>query len=229
MKKIITLLIIVLLIIGVAIYAFMASQKNAVTEIGPGAVRPATEGTEQPAENDALKSLKELVSQGIPQRCTFDYQDPDSGKNTGTMFISGNKLRGDFMIKDEEGNVTNGGMITDDAYLYTWDNDTKEGFKMALTADIKAESEEIRNNPSKVFDMDKKANYNCGPWVVQDGIFNPPQDVKFADFSEMMKGFGATISPQTTVETETDSDACAACSSMPAEAQAQCKQSLNCE
>jgi len=229
MKKIIITLIVVFLIVGVGAYVFMASNKNAMPKIGPGAVIPASENTESAGEKDALTSLKELVSQGIPQRCTFDYQDPESGKNSGTMFISGNKLRGDFMIKDEEGNVVNGGMITDDTYLYTWDNDKKEGFKMAITADIKEQSEEIRNNPSQAFDMDKKANYICSPWVVQAGIFTPPQDVQFADFSEMMKGFGGTIAPQTSEEAGTTSEACTVCESVPAEAQAQCKQSLNCE
>ena len=175
MKKIILPLIIILVIVGVAGYYLLMPKKNTFIPIGPGAVKPTsteTGGSEQTAKTDALASIKELVSKGIPQRCTFDYQDPDTGKNSGTMFISGNKLRGDFTIKDTEGKVTNGGMITDDSFLYTWDNDTKEGFKMAMTADIKAQQNDIRNNPGSVFDMDKKANYNCGPWVVQNGILH---------------------------------------------------------
>lgn len=223
MKKVIIPLIIVIVVLGLVAWKLLmpqlAGNSPVTTRIEPTAVPP-------------LSTLKDLLTKGVSQECTYSYADAQTGKSEGTMYIANGKMSGDFTLTSLEGELTRGRMINDGAYTYTWDDATKTGMKIAMTESLeKAGEDAIANNP-QVFEMDKKTDYRCRLWVADPTRFIPPTDVQFTDLSQMMENLPQVSMPivTTTMEGGTVTvDQCQICDSLPAEAQSSCRTSFNCQ
>lgn len=180
-------------------------------------------GTEETTSaGGALQSLKDLMTAGKSQTCTFESGDASTGKSTGTVYIAGNKVRADFSTTGTDGQNYAGSMINDGTYMYNWDSATKQGMKIAITEEMQKTTEEIKNdNQNAYLNPDEKGTYNCQGWGTDSSKFAPPADVTFTDYSAMMKN----IQDQTAGMKQTQ---CAACAQLEGESQAMCKKSLGC-
>ncbi|KKT77471.1 MAG: hypothetical protein UW73_C0019G0006 [Microgenomates group bacterium GW2011_GWB1_44_8] len=145
-------------------------------------------------------SLKDLIVANIPQKCTF----PE-----GTVYISGGKFRGDF--------APNSHMISDSKTSYVWTDDQKQGFKMTIDADAKAEAQAESDNGG--VDVNEKLDYKCGAWLPDASMFNLPSGVDFTDFSALT---APAASGSTSVQ-------CAVCASLTGDDKTQCLAVLNCK
>lgn len=177
-----------------------------------GATRSAGTQTPPNQEQGQMLSMKELMASNASQQCTFAEPQSDT---SGTIYVSGGKVRGDFETKSESGTVS-GHMIADSSTVHTWMDGMSQGFKasfdVAATADKNMEAQQSLN-------PDKKLDYRCSPWQADRSKFELPAGVTFTDMSAMMQqsagGSGAS--------------ACSACDMAPEPQKSQCKAALKCK
>lgn len=137
---------------------------------------------------DVVKgTIQDILSAGKSVTCTVAYDEKEIG-GTGIIFVSGKKMAGDFKTT-VEGKIIESHMITDGTYSYIWSSDQTEGIKMKIDEAkvTPGANGQVKNND--VFDLEKESNLKCSPWLIDNSKFNPPANIKFTDFTEMMKGF----------------------------------------
>ncbi len=224
------------LIIGVIIAVLLAGGGGYYYMTQRASTSESTDIPEKTAatetETTGLMSLKDIMALGRSQKCTFEYSDPETGKTSGTSYISGENVRTDFTITDQDNNTTEGGMIMVDSTMYTWTNAENKGVKMSISQSMEASiNEEIENTEwnTEYMNPDEELDYKCTGWNEDPSVFAPPSDIEFMDLSEQMKVF-EDLQKSMGAEGSTSPEAsCAVCDSMPAEAAAACRSSLNCE
>ena len=158
------------------------------------------------------KSLKDLLTLGKTQTCNFS----DDMGNTGAIYVSGGKMRGDFSSKIED-KVLGSHMIVDAETSYVWTDGQKEGFKMSFDKQEVEASAQQANEGS--VDVDKKIDFSCKAWVSDSSVFVVPTDITFIDFDNL------TLPSASGVD---KADQCAICDSLSDTTKAQCKTSLKC-
>lgn len=142
-------------------------------------------------ETSSFTSIQDALSKSLSLQCTFTDED---GKKTKTYIKSG-AVRTDFTGAKAE---DSGSMIMKDKKLYTWTNDKKEGFMMTVPevtpgqTNIPGSATGDANRSQQATDvltaLDKFKD-SCKPATVADSLFTPPSEIKFTDFSNMMKQF----------------------------------------
>jgi len=205
--------LVILLLLGLgAGFWFMTkkspSNKNSVTSVPTGSV------VQEVPTTSPSRSLRDLLTAGVAQKCTFTAGEDDS--NTGIMYISNGKIRGEYSTKIE-GETQNLSMIVDGNTTYLWGGETEAGYKMTIDPSTTIKPEEKPSGLSFV-DPDQNLNYNCTPWIVDASQFTLPSNIKFSDLSSMMK-------PATTGGVV---DKCAACSFLTGDEKTQCLSALDC-
>jgi len=155
-------------------------------------------------------SLKDLISVGKPQKCTWQE---DKEKTSGVTYTDGKRSYSEAsnvpiadlsgMHIDEEsvaGKPEKGSMYTmyDGEYVYTWSSVSKEGLKMkSMNEDSVKDTEKTENYDDKNHDegknnseylktMESEIDYKCTSWKLDESMFNLPSGIVFKDFSEMM-------------------------------------------
>lgn len=129
-------------------------------------------------------TFMDLMKLGGSFECTVSSEDPNSVSN-GTVFVSGEKIRGDF-TSTVNGTPYDTHFINADGFIYTWSSAMPQGMKMADQGMMEGEA-----SPSEApgsFDPSVKVDYECNPWMADAGKFTPPSDVSFMDFTQ---GFDA--------------------------------------
>lgn len=163
-----------------------------------------------------VKSLKDLLSSAIAQKCTFSETD-ESGNSEGTTYVSGGKVRADFSTTASEKTVKSH-MISDGKTSYIWTDGEKNGFKMTVNeptpSSAKTDSSDTSVNSEG--DLDQKADYKCSGWVVDGSYFIPPSNITFTDFSQ-------TLNPSS------DASQCSYCNTLSDDDKTQCLATLNCK
>lgn len=186
-----------------------------------------------PTSDTSQLSLKDLLAGHNRQQCTFTSAE---SKTTGTVFVGDGKVRGDFQA-EVNGKTSQSHMLQDGTFIYFWTDGQTKGFKASLDVVQKMSESVMQNYQSQAMDMNKKGDYSCSAWGVDASKFAPPTGVTFQDYTKMMESAGAvmqgtksaTQKDNTSVDTSADASACAACDSLPASAQAQCRSTLNCK
>lgn len=169
-------------------------------------------------------SMKDLLTSGASQKCTFTNSDAQSN-SSGIVYITQGHMRGDF-TSVASGKTTQSHMITDGQTSYVWTDQMAQGFKMSFTSTSTSSGGSNSVNP------DEKVNYACNPWSVDQGEFTLPANITFSDMGALINpGTGAKTGAGANVGTPSGNSAqCAVCVQAPtAAAQAQCKATLGCE
>ena len=134
-------------------------------------------------------TLTTLVALGVPVECTVRQAD-DLGDTVadGTLFISGEKVRGDFLqITPGIDEPVLASMILTEEMLYAWSEiDSKQyGFKVDLSD---ATETEQANNQMPI-STDELVQYECTRWKsIDNSIFVPPSTVLFQDMNALFEG-----------------------------------------
>lgn len=177
----------------------------------------------QSQTSGAPKSLKDLLTAGIAQKCTFSM-DQDSAGQSGTTYIASGKLRGDFSSQSEGKTIVTHMIVTGNT-SYVWQEGEKEGFKSSFdtTGSVSATGSGS-DSTTAALDFNKQGDYKCSAWVVDESMFTPPADVKFADFSQLMKPATSANPTQ-----EGGSSQCSVCDSLSGDDKIQCRTALSCK
>ncbi len=137
--------------------------------------------TPAPAEQEVgtfQGSAKDLMARGGDHKCTFT-QEVENSKSTGTIYISGTKMRGDFNSNVLAGGTTmdlESHMISDGATMWTWSNMMPTGFKMAVDQSAQAGGQQ------QGFDANVDLEYTCINWAPDQSQFVVPSAITFTEF-----------------------------------------------
>lgn len=196
-KKVIVILVIVAL--AVLAYFFLVAKRPAVAP----AINPSG-NTEE--ESSSPTSLKDLLSKGIAQSCTFKSEG-----STGTIYMSGGKVRGDFDAT-VEGQTMKSHMILESNTSYIWSDGSKTGIKMSFDPDATTPSA-TTGTQSGGFDASTQMNYKCGAWIPDASFFTLPAGVSFTSFDAPTTGTNSQ---------------CSYCDSLSGDSKSQCLTALKC-
>lgn len=211
------------LIVGVIIIAFLLLGVGGYFLFGKNLGAPSQNQTTnsndtstKAQDNSAMSSLIDLVTSGKTTQCTFDVT-ADSGNSKGTIFITGEKMRGDFETTTQDGKTSQMYMIRDGNMYYMWGGELPGGIKMTFNVD------DLKTNTqaNQYVDLNTKSDYRCSDWTTDASKFTPPSNVKFTDLSSMMEGLDKTVREESE---NTDSSVCD--SITDAQAKAACENAL---
>ncbi len=171
--KIIGGVVALVLVAGGAAY-FVMNQPPASPAQG-GATNTAN--TSENGSGAFQGSLADLMGRGGDWQCTFNVENEVS-KSDGTVFVSGEKLRGDFASMVPQLNQTiDSHMIQSEGYVYVWTSLTTQGFKSKATLGTADGTTAFKDQG---VDINQQYNYNCSPWTVDVSKFELPAGVTFA-------------------------------------------------
>jgi len=184
-KKVAIIIVAVLVVVGVGVFATRGTTDNQVSQIGGNSAEvPLGEAGEGVGEL-VSGNIKDLIMRGASLRCDFKHVDDRGGSTAGTVFTSGEQMRGDFEYNEAGGAVTKSSMIRNEEFTYIWGSGEESGIKIRTpNEDVDATLPVQDVVGSTQFDPStENVDYNCVPWSVQTSTFEPPSDVPFTDLS----------------------------------------------
>ena len=216
MNKKLMPVIIVLAVAALGLGAVVMSKKAA-----PQTQAPEITGQDQGVAETVEGSIKSLVAAGKSMKCTFTNAEKDMSVE-GTVYAAGGKVRQDYKSTSAQVS-TSGHMIIDATNSYMWMDGSNQGYKFAVT-------EQAANSPTtdnQTADINQTMKFNCGPWMVDNSMFETPGNVNFQTLAIP----GASMVPAAPGQAETGvMSQCAACDSVPAgAARDACKTQLKCK
>lgn len=135
------------------------------------------------SQSTVVTSIKDALSKSVSLECTYT----DGQGRESKSYIKNGAVRSDYKGKTAE---ETGSAIVTSKKMYMW-TDNKEGFMMDIPEVTRAEGEQ--STPKALSQKDdvmadlEKYKESCKAAVVSDSLFTPPSDVKFTDYSQMMK------------------------------------------
>jgi hypothetical protein len=167
----------------------------------------------------AMSSLADLIASGQSLTCEFD-KEHEAGTQSGTIYIEGNRMRGDFTMTSADGSFPMH-MINDGEWHYMWGGPMgDQGMKTKISA-----ADRAAVGPVQGPDMDEQMNFECDPWTPEPARFELPSNVTFV---EQSLGFGGAAADANAGPADMRAVQCAACDNAPPEFQEQCRQTLGC-
>lgn len=167
-------------LIGTILAVVVLGGAAAYFVMNPGmSVNTGAEGDEEKmsAEGPFSGSLADLIGRGGDWQCTFTA-DNQIANSSGTVFISGEKLRGDFASVVPQLNQTiDSHMIQNDGYVYVWTSLTAQGFKAKTTIGTPDGTTAFQGQG---VDINQAYDYNCTPWAADASKFELPSGITFA-------------------------------------------------
>lgn len=150
-------------------YYFMNSQGNTLLS----------------SKKDPVQTIEEALTGTNSVKC--EYTD-EAGQKV-VAYIKAGKMRSDIV----EGQGL-GGVLYKDSMMWTWDNETKQGFMMDVPEgdDYTQPMDEGMSSPSTVNKSELEANIekykqHCKEESINDSVFEPPTDVVFQNMGDLMK------------------------------------------
>lgn len=137
--------------------------------------------------NSKLDSINGLLAQGKNITCTFNSTDDAGNQTSGTAYIAGERMRGNFSYKASGEAEQKSNVLRDSEYQYFWQEGADTGFKSKITDPEATENQETENNQNKTVDQDAEYDFDCSDWSVDESMFNAPGDVKFTDYSAQIE------------------------------------------
>lgn len=167
------------LVLGVVLVGGYFIVKNGK---GIDTTTPAMENTQNAegqmeATGEKKMAFSEFIKQGGSYKCDVKQAMSDFD-NTGTVYVDGAKVRGDFTTVAEGMTVTTS-IVSESDYTYVWMNGVNglpaSGFKTKNKVDATTGTGGFTWNPETVGD------YNCEVWQVDEAVFALPTDITFQE------------------------------------------------
>ena len=113
-------IIVAILVIGGGAW-FISQGKDTATMEGVSTTETSTQKESDVSTGDVVQgSPEELARKGGKYICTFDMKDPNA-ESSGTVYIEGEKFRGDFKsVVKALGQTIESHSISDTDFVYTW-------------------------------------------------------------------------------------------------------------
>lgn len=160
-------------VVGGAVGYFLMNQGAAA----PGTANEQGTANTQNEVGAFSGSLADLLGRGGDWQCTFGVENQVSN-SSGTVYVSGSKIRGDFESMVPQLNQTiDSHMIQSDGFVYVWTSLAPQGFKSKATIGTPDGTTAFRDQG---IDINQAYDYNCTPWAADASKFELPAGVTFA-------------------------------------------------
>ena len=155
---------------------FVLSQNK--TNNRPGKEENTEVAKEEKREGGSIiSSIKDAMSKSMSLKCTYVV-----GSQETIAYVKGNKIRVDN--KDEDGKT--GSMIMKDDKMWIWSSDRKEEGIIMSTKGIEG-GQKTTSSEDIIANLEDQRQF-CKVDNVSDSYFEPPQNIKFQDMTDLMKG-----------------------------------------
>jgi hypothetical protein len=116
-------------------------------------------------------SVKDLSARGGDWKCVIEAAaSPDGQPVSGTIYVSGARLRADMSTSAPGAGAADSHLIVDGTDAYTWSSLMPQGIKTS-TASADADEESPGGDASYT--------YRCDPAQADEALFLPPSNVSF--------------------------------------------------
>lgn len=185
----------------------------------------STKTTDDSSDN-LQGTIKDILSSGETSKCTFSTSSPTT-ETAGTVYVAGNKARGNF-VTTAEGVNTNSHLLRDGDTFYVWGDGIPTGMKMTMSIDQMTSAIENDDTYSSI-DPNMNVEYKCDSWTEDPAVFTPPTNIKFTSIDNLMQ-IGASKTPTGTRTNPSGSvsNECAICNSLSGQAKTACLQQFSC-
>jgi hypothetical protein len=120
-------------------------------------------------------TIRDLLALGRNVMCAVSAASTTSNYS-GTVYISGTMMRGDFTLKGSTGTTIDSHMIRDNGVVYAWSG--SQGVKMNFGNLVSTGAQSKTN-----VNLDQRVNYQCSPWNVDSTKFSVPTTVHFTEIN----------------------------------------------
>jgi hypothetical protein len=175
----------ILIVVGVVAVVLVGAYLYSNRSIAPGPMMMPGEGGT--AESTMPRSLRALLALGQSQKCTFTDNVRGMTSN-GTIYLSGERMRGDFTSTSAEGTVASH-MISDGTKMWMWQDNENMGFMMEVPEEdaVSGDTSVTTDQFETPIDLDDTSvDYQCEGWRADLSLFTPPSTVMFHSMAEMM-------------------------------------------
>jgi len=173
------------LFLFLSVFLLSSCSLKSNTQINQESQTTTPSSEEQPAASK--KSLRDLLSTGIAQKCTWSITNEDGSVSTGEIVFKDQKFRQQAKVQ-VEGSTVISTVVSDGNDIYIWNDDNKTaGIKMKVEATTTTETSDGQNSSSQNIDWDGQYDYNCTPATISESDLTAPADVKFTDMSDLQK------------------------------------------
>jgi hypothetical protein len=124
-------------------------------------------------------SIADLSARGGEWKCTVDSSaNTGAGQaiSSGTVYVSGKSVRGDFTTSVQGFGTVESHMIADGSNVYVWSSAMSQGFKMNMTASGGSGS---AATSGQGMDINQNYSYDCQPAQASASLFAPPANISF--------------------------------------------------
>jgi hypothetical protein len=201
--KIVILIAAAVVLVGGSVAAYIVIKNNG------DQAESLTQTPEQ--QDDSSASINSLLAQNRNVVCTYSGVDSTGNQNSGTVYLTGERFRGNFTLKQPGEDEYKSNTLQNETYQYGWEEGKKEGYKTKLSVLRGDADAPASNNNQQTFDQDKEFNFNCDDWTVDESKFEVPSGIKFTDFSATVEQSREQL--QTTCSAITDATAREVCES----------------
>ena len=213
-KKVVTTIVVILVLV-IGLYGAYRVYKH-FSRLSSSPTQTSTTTSTQPT---TVSSLRDLISKGIAQSCTFNTE-----KTNGSVYVSGKSVRGDFETTIDNA-VMKSHMIVKDNTSYIWTDGKGVGIKMSFdpSATPVATSGSPSAGQSGSLDPSVNMNYKCSTWIADNSKFDLPSGVTFSTFA-----MPSSAAPGTTTTGTSKSTQCSYCDGLTGDDKTQCLTALKC-
>lgn len=209
--------VVLLIVIGAGAYFMTRNASNSPTSQTPSNESMSGE------QNSSPKSIKDLLSAGSSQQCTFTTK-VEGADASGTAYVSGGKVRVDSTATVNSATM-NTHMIIKDNTSYSWTDGQAMGYMMEFDPNAMSDNDTDTDSDtsSQNMDVNKYVDYSCSGWSADESVFTPPASVKFQSMGSMMGPTGSAGGNQTAPQNN-----CAMCNYLSGESKTKCLAELQC-
>jgi hypothetical protein len=151
----------------------------------------ATKAEVTPEKGMTTSSIVDLLKNPENVKCSFT-STTELGDTSGTVYVSGENMRGDFELTTKEGAQVSHIIKNEDTF-YMWGDSLKTGLKMAMNINEWAKNaQKVQPTGAASFDPNTPVDFKCAGWTVDSSLFNTPKEIKFISFEGMISPTGTT-------------------------------------
>lgn len=147
-------------------------------------------GDQNSSQNSERTSLNGLLGQNKNVKCEFSQTDEQGSKSSGTVYVAGERMRGNFTVQVNGQAEQKSNILQDKEYNYIWAENETNGIKTKIVDVEAATDQQASNGQTQSIDQDTEYDYNCVDWSVDESQFQVPGGIQFTDFSAQLEQAG---------------------------------------
>ncbi len=156
-----------IVIVGGSVYVLTQDKSAATTTEESGAADNQTPGK-------FSGTMMDLSKRGGSWQCSVDTSTAQAA-SSGTVYVSGNKVRADFTMNVQGYGTVSAYMIADGEFTYSWSSMMPQGVKAKMTT----EGQGGTATSGQGVDASMSYGYDCQPWTPDASKFVVPTNVSF--------------------------------------------------